>query len=90
MYPRLYAYLMPLVGYDSFHAFQLTQDHEVFAKHNKFGIFLVPQSFLKWNGPSDQHHTLGTSALDLKKLSHGGSGQSGGGGTGEDEAGGKR
>ena len=69
MYPRLYAYLMPLVGYDSFHAFQLTQDHEVFAKHNKFGIFLVPQSFLKWNGPSDQHHTLGTSALDLKKLS---------------------
>ena len=49
--------------------FNSTQDHEVFAKHNKFGIFLVPQSFLKWNGPPDQHHTLGTSSLDLKKLS---------------------
>ena len=49
--------------------FNSTQGHEVFAKHNKFGIFLVPQSFLNWNGPPDQHHTLDTSALDLKKLS---------------------
>ena len=50
--------------------FNSTQDHEVFAKHNKFGIFLVPQSFLNWNGPPDQHHTLDTSSLDLKKLSN--------------------
>ena len=49
--------------------FNSTQDHEVFANHNKFGIFLVPQSFLIWNGPPDQHHTLDTSALDQKKLS---------------------
>ena len=49
--------------------FNSTQDHEVFAKHNKFGIFLVPQSFLNWNGPPDQHHTLDTSALDQKRLS---------------------
>ena len=47
-----------------------TQGHKVYAKHNKFGIFLVPQSFLNWNGPPDQHHTLDTSSLDLKKLSH--------------------
>eukprot|EP00964_Phaeocystis_antarctica_P159559 scaffold130627_cov72-Phaeocystis_antarctica.AAC.1 len=50
-------------------AIVLLTDHEVFAKHNKCGIFLVPQSFLKWNGPSDQHHTLDTSALDQKRLS---------------------
>ena len=49
--------------------FNSTQDHEVFANHNKFGIFLVPQSFLIWNGPPDQHHTLDTSALDQKRLS---------------------
>ena len=49
--------------------FNSTQDHEVFAKHDKFGTFPVPQNFLNWNGPPDQHNTLDTSALDLKKLS---------------------
>ena len=67
---RILCHLMPLRGaVIVFMLFNSTQDHEVFAKHNKFGIFLVPQGFLKWNGPSDQHHTLGMSALDLKKLS---------------------
>ena len=50
--------------------FNSTQDHEVFAKHNKFGIFLVPQNFLNWNGPPDQHHTLDTPSRELKKLSN--------------------
>ena len=72
--PRLYAYFMPphdtSWSSDRSMLFNSTQGHEVFAKHNKFGIFLVPQSFLNWNGPPDQHHTLDTSSLDLKKLSN--------------------
>lgn len=39
------------------------QGEEVFAKHNKFGLFPIPRNFLNQNGPPD---TLDTSALDLK------------------------
>ena len=39
------------------------QGEEVFAKHNKFGLLLIPRNFLNQNGPPD---TLDTSALDLK------------------------
>eukprot|EP00964_Phaeocystis_antarctica_P047676 scaffold27597_cov61-Phaeocystis_antarctica.AAC.1 len=51
-------------------AVPLTDHEESFAKHNKFGKFLIPANFLSRHGPPHQHHKLDTSSVDLKKLSN--------------------